>query len=138
MSPTSRTRRLNARPFRLATAILTLAACPALAQQDALLQRIDALIGAAPCHDDGQCRVIGVGARSCGGPESYRAWSTLVTDERALVAATEAHAAARREADRKMGVLSTCEILPEPAVACVRGTCTVQQATPRGTGRNLR
>jgi len=122
---------------RLAAGVLALAACGASAQHDALLQRMDTLIATASCNEDAQCRVIGIGARSCGGPESYRAWSTLVTNEEALAAAADAYAAKRREADRKSGALSTCEILPEPAVACVSGTCTLQRGRAGG-GRNLR
>lgn len=121
----------------VALSLLALASCSGLAQRDAPLREMDTLIGTASCSADAQCRVIGVGARPCGGPESYRAWSTLVTSEPALVAAAEAYATERREADRKIGAMSTCEILPEPTVSCIRGACTLQQGPTTG-GRNLR
>ena len=52
------------------------------------------LIGDAACASDAECRTIGVGARACGGPQSYRAWSTRRTDAAALAAASWTRAAA--------------------------------------------
>ena len=80
---------------------------------------IDALIGEAACRRDDDCRVIGVGANACGGPDAYRAWSVNHTDGPLLEALVARDAAARRQAMERLGIASTCAILPVPGVACV-------------------
>ena len=41
---------------------------------------IRALIGDAACDSNAQCHAVGIGARACGGPSAYLAWSSLRTD----------------------------------------------------------
>src|SRR4051812_43410739 len=48
------------------------------------LARIHALVGTPSCTDDSQCRSLAIGARPCGGPESYLAYSTARTSEAEL------------------------------------------------------
>jgi hypothetical protein len=93
------------------------------------LTRIDTLIGVASCDNDAQCRVAAVGHRSCGGPESFRAWSIRVTESGALDAALRDHAQERRREQAKTGEMSTCQVLPVPAAACLSA------AAGAGTGR---
>jgi len=85
----------------------------------AAMAQIDALIGEAACRGDDDCRVIGVGATACGGPDAYRAWSVTHTDGRLLEALVASDAAARRQAMERLGIASTCAILPVPGVACM-------------------
>jgi len=85
------------------------------------LTRIDTLIGAASCDNDAQCRVAPVGHRSCGGPESFRAWSIRVTEAGALESALHDHAQERQREQEKSGEMSTCQVLPVPAAACLVG-----------------
>ena len=54
------------------------------------------LIGDATCERDEQCRTLAFGAKACGGPQSYLAWSTLRTDEAVLKAAAVKFTAERR------------------------------------------
>ncbi len=91
------------------------------------LQRIEQLIGAAPCTGDKQCRVAPLGARSCGGPEGFRAWSVAHTREAELQKWLDAHAKRRLQWQQEQGVASTCELLSMPSAHCER--------RPPGTGR---
>jgi hypothetical protein len=93
------------------------------------LARIDALIGVASCDSEAQCRVALIGYRSCGGPESFRAWSIRFTEAGALEAALRDHVQERRHEQAKFGEMSTCQVLPVPAAACLSG------APGAGTGR---
>lgn len=90
-----------------------------------LAQRIDALIGAARCRDDGDCRSIAIGARACGGPEAFRAWSVLDTDAAALERAVEAHREQRQRQIDKGGVMSTCAMLLDPGSRCIGATAAM-------------
>jgi hypothetical protein len=89
---------------------------------DSGLPLIDRLIGNAACSGHAECRVIGVGALACGGPEAYRAWSVTGTDAGALETAVRRDAAARKAALDRAGLRSTCAVRPVPGVACRRAT----------------
>ena len=103
----------------------------------ASLADIEALIGDAACRTSQDCRVIGVGASACGGPEAYRAWSSWRTPAAQLERLVSENAAARRSQLDSQGMASVCTILPTPGVACsprasaalpagASGTCTLQ------------
>ena len=98
---------------------------------------VEALVGTPRCRVDADCKAIGVGARACGGPERYLAWSTRSTDGARLAAAVARHARLREAADAKAGLASTCVVAEEPAVRCQRdagqdwGRCV---ALPGATG----
>jgi hypothetical protein len=97
----------------------------------ALVPEIQRLIGQGSCSRTEDCRVDGVGARACGGPEGYWAWSVLETDQASLDVAVQRQAAARREELERLGERSTCDIVPPPRVTCQiaaaasRGRCVV-------------
>jgi hypothetical protein len=95
----------------------------------AAMAQIEALIGEAPCRVDNDCRVIGVGATACGGPDAYRAWSVMYTDGPLLETLVARDAAARRQEMERRGIASTCAILPVPGVACAA------PASPSAMGR---
>src|ERR1043166_7657501 len=64
-----------------ASAIATLALAAACATEPSTAPpssapSVQALIGDARCSADTQCATIGVGAKACGGPDAYVAWST--------------------------------------------------------------
>ena len=89
------------------------------------LVKIDRLIGSARCTTDRQCRVAPVGLRPCGGPESHRAWSTRDTRVQALQRSLQHYAELRRHQQAAEGLLSTCQVLPEPAVRCERAASPI-------------
>lgn len=96
------------------------AAPPGAPRAHEALKQIDRLIGAARCREDSQCRVAGIGARACGGPETYRAWSTMHTDARALDTWLQVYAQERQRWHEKVGLMSTCEVVPAPGARCAR------------------
>lgn len=77
------------------------------------------LIGTASCRDDSQCRALPLGSKPCGGPEGYVAWSTATTDARQLEALAAHYKGAREARNRRLGLMSDCAVVPEPAVRCV-------------------
>lgn len=96
-----------------------------------LLAAIEAERGAARCDSDAQCRTIGVGAKACGGPERYLAWSSKDGDGSRLKALVEQHAALRRQEDAARGMMSTCNLIPDPGATCQAGQCVLR---PPGLG----
>jgi hypothetical protein len=98
---------------------------------------VQALIGDAACNSDTQCATIGVGAKTCGGPEGYVAWSTSRTEPSALRAAAQREAAAARGEQSDKGMVSNCSMALDPGAFCdigraasgARGTCRLRKAT---------
>lgn len=96
-----------------------LAAAPSSPASSAeLMAPITGLIGDAACESQAECRVVGVGAKPCGGPTGYLAWSDRGTDANALRAAVEAQAEAQKAEDRAAGLLSNCRVVPAPSTVC--------------------
>ena len=90
--------------------------------------QIDALIGSAACTQQIDCKSIGIGARACGGPQSFRAWSVTQTDAKALALAVSKHRLQQQREIERSGEMSTCQILPDPGARCM-------QPQPGGAGR---
>lgn len=79
---------------------------------------LHALIGDAACAGPEQCRTVAVGAKACGGPQAYLAWSTLRTNEAALKEAAEAFSASRRRDVERSGAASNCAMVVDPGAYC--------------------
>lgn len=108
------------------------AAVPASAagQNGDTLARIHALVGTPSCSADNECRTLALGARPCGGPEAYLAYSTAHTPEAELRALGDVYRAERRGANSRAGMMSDCRAWPDPGAVCQAGVCTLGAAAP--------
>jgi len=103
------------------------ASTPAPAAADTL-GRIKELIGRAACDADQQCQVLPVGARPCGGPASYLAWSSAATSGSELQALAERYRAEQQAANTRSGMVSDCRAIAPPAAVCRAGACQLTDA----------
>ncbi len=87
--------------------------------------RLERLTENKECEQDNQCKVIGVGARPCGGPDQYLIYSTLHTDEKMLSYTNERYQKLKKQQNEKLGLMSTCQMLMPPASACVAKKCAI-------------
>ena len=89
-----------------------------------LRQEIAAVISEASwCRNIVNCRVIGLGARPCGGPEEYVAfsiWNNTGDELRNLV--TE-YNLLKEELMLDSDEVGTCEVLPKPNTNCLQSRC---------------
>ncbi len=110
------------------TATPRVATPSAVPDEDAasLLVRIRNTIGSASCTESVECKTVGVGARACGGPEGYLAYSTSVTPSAPLEALAARHAERRRAAVSASGRASTCNVISDPGAVCDQGLCRVR------------
>ncbi len=105
-----------------------------LAAREAEQRRaLDAAIGTPRCEIDAQCWAVPVGARPCGGPESYLPASRLTSDAAKVRQAARALAdtlSAQHQASGRMGI---CSVLPEPAARCDgdRRRCVLGASDPQ-------
>jgi len=81
------------------------------------IRKITALIGDAACDNDSQCKTIAIGAKACGGPEYYLAWSTKRTDAAALREAAKGDLAPPRKGVNRGGQ-SNCVFVVDPGAYC--------------------
>ena len=95
--------------------------------QSELKNAIDVEIGSATCADDSQCKTLAVGANPCGGPESYKAYSTLDSDVAQLKALASQYKMVRKVLHEKTGTLGACIVIPEPEVHCQNQQCVTIQ-----------
>lgn len=124
-----------------ALAACTLASCaqtapPAPEPESARLAReMRALIGPARCRADSDCRTLAVGAKACGGPGAYWAWSTVDTDGRRLASLAQRQAEAAANETVRAGLLSNCSVVTDPGARCDAGRCVLREA---GAGAAVR
>jgi hypothetical protein len=97
------------------------------------LARIHALIGTPSCTEDSQCRSLAIGARPCGGPEGFLAYSTARSSETELQALSAIYQAERRKANTQSGRVSDCRALMDPGAVCRAGSCV--PAAPQALAR---
>ncbi|MGQ5524501.1 hypothetical protein ACUHMQ_14750 [Chitinimonas sp. PSY-7] len=100
------------------------------------LQALQAAIGTPSCETDADCHVVEVGAKACGGPEGYLPWSSRTGDAETIQSLAEQHKTVRQAAITTSGEISTCEILPKPAVRCQAKRCELQ-SRPIPTGKDI-
>lgn len=97
-----------------------------------LIERLRALSASASCTSTAQCRTVPVGAKACGGPETYLAVSESQLPEAARLA--ERHAEVRRAANAESGIASTCAVTPDPGAVCQAGICRTAPRSRTGPG----
>lgn len=107
-----------------------IAPAPAEAPRVTTLEQIRALIGTASCTDSSQCQTVPIGARACGGPQRYLAWSSTQTSGDALQALADRYKAERQAEIKAKGEISDCRFLVDPGAVCRAGTCQLGTGLP--------
>lgn len=102
------------------------AAAPAAAEKNLTLPEIRKLIGSASCSDSSQCHSLPIGARGCGGPEYYLAWSSANTSADRIRALGERYKAERQAQNEASGGVSDCRYAVDPGATCNAGTCQLR------------
>lgn len=107
---------------------LALSACASEAQAPAnssqtLLKQIETEIGDAACSSDQQCRTLALGAKACGGPDRYIAWSTARSKADKLNELGERYKAERMAENTRSGAISNCMFEVDPGAQCKAKRC---------------
>ena len=116
----------------LATTTMACTGTPAATESPLpLLAQIERGAADAACDNAQQCHSIAIGAKACGGPERYLAWSSKHNDGARLRKLAEQYAAERMRQDKDSGMMSTCSLVTDPGATCQAGRCILLQ---RGLG----
>lgn len=92
-----------------------------------LYQRMQRLTEDKSCREDSECKVLAVGSRACGGPEQFMAYSSVNTDEKLLAITNDRHTKLKQQQQQRLGLRSTCQMLPEPLAQCKLRQCSLVQ-----------
>ncbi len=98
------------------------------AELSQLYQDIQQMVGKAEATELAQCRKVGIGYRSCGGPNSYLVYSVLGLDEATLLQKVSRYNALSQAESERLGLMSTCQVIAEPAITLVSGVCQAVEA----------
>lgn len=78
------------------------------------------------CTSDAQCRALPLGARACGGPDRYQAYSTQVSDTADLERLSAEHQRLSEQRNKIEGTMGMCSVLPTPAARCESLSCVLR------------
>lgn len=98
------------------------------AESQRLSRELRALVGTAACTADSQCSSLAVGAKACGGPAGYLAWSSVGTDAARVKDLAARLTAAQQREIVAGGLRSNCAFVADPGAVCQAGRC--QPAAP--------
>lgn len=90
---------------------------------EAMEQEIRALVEAGECTADGDCTMIALGAKPCGGPWGYLVYSPATVDTVQLRALADAYTTFNVELNARHGTASDCALQPVPEPVCRDGRC---------------
>ena len=93
----------------------------ALASADAQLDAT--LAKAAACTVDTECHSVAVGAKACGGPTGYRAYSSKTVSTASVDALAQQERDVAGQAARESHQVSTCFMLADPGARCQQNKC---------------
>jgi hypothetical protein len=116
---------------RLAVAVVFAAAAAARAEDPdqaelaRLHKEILSLIGDAPCANLVHCRALPLGARPCGGPAEYLAYSSIAGHRQELETKAYEYTFLFEDLQRRQEKSATCTVLTAPQLRCVDNHCRI-------------
>ena len=114
----------------------TTKAIPPEQSADELRQQIMQQVADARCDSNQQCHTLPMGAKACGGPESYLPWSDRSLNGERLRQLAERYAEARRFELQRDAMMSNCALITDPGAVCRAQRCVLQPRSP-GQGNPL-
>jgi hypothetical protein len=115
-------------PPPLIPSIGTSTAAPVAGSASAALARVHAqlettLAAASTCTVDTECHSVAVGAKACGGPTGYRAYSSSTVTTASVTALAQHERDLAAAAARESHQVSACFMLADPGAHCQQGKC---------------
>jgi hypothetical protein len=111
-----------------------LLAAEAFQQYSDRMKELDAMIkaeiGEPRANDVSQCRSIPFGAKACGGPATYLAYSLARTNEGKLRVLIDEYNQNARNYNHSRNLMSDCMFVSEPKIELTEGICKLQWNMP--------
>ena len=101
-----------------------IASAPAGGDLASVRAQLDSTLGnAASCSADTECRSVAVGAKACGGPTGYRAYSGKTASTASVEALAQHERDLSAQAARESHEVSPCFMLADPGARCEQNKC---------------
>ncbi len=101
-----------------------IAPAPATGDLASVRAQLDSTLnGAATCSADTECRSVAVGAKACGGPTGYRAYSGKTASPDSVDALAQHERDLSAQAARESHQVSPCFMLADPGARCEQNKC---------------
>ena len=86
------------------------------------------LAKASACTADTECHSVAIGAKACGGPTGYRAYSSKTVSTASVDALAQRERDLAAQAARESHQVSTCFMLADPGAHCQQNKCVTGPA----------
>jgi hypothetical protein len=118
-------------PPAVQVAAATPVAGAASADHASVQARLDSTLdGASACTVDTECHSVAVGAKACGGPTGYRAYSSKTVSTTSVEALAQQERDLAAQAARDSHQVSPCFVLADPGARCQQNKCVTGRPTP--------
>ena len=87
------------------------------------------LAAASACTVDTECHSVAVGAKACGGPTGYRAYSSKTVSTASVDTQAQHERDLAAQAARESHEVSTCFMLADPGARCEQNKCVTGRRT---------
>ena len=94
-----------------------------LAKLAEIRNEISVIVGEAACSEQTECRLIGLGAKPCGGPWKYLIYSSVETDTTGLKEKVKEYNDWNLEINKTYGYFSYCTMAELAELECLEGKC---------------
>lgn len=91
------------------------------------LEQIQTAIADTSCNSDADCGLVEVGAKPCGGPDTYEPYSKPNVDEAKLQELATTYKKERQDYFKENQIMGICVVTPKPNVACVNSQCEASE-----------
>jgi len=106
-------------------------AAPAAGDLASVESQLDTTLAkASACSADSECRTVAVGAKACGGPTGYRAYSGKAVSPDSVEALAQHERELAAAQARASHQVSPCFMLADPGARCVQNKCVTGRAGP--------
>lgn len=101
-------------------------ACSSSDTVEDIKKEINTITADLKCTKDSDCQSVGLGARACGGPSSYKIYSTVATNKEKIEALGSRHRElSKTKLSDQESSISICSILEAPVVSCKKELCSI-------------
>lgn len=88
-------------------------------------QQLANLIENKGCDQNEQCKIVGLGARPCGGFERYEVYSTQHANQKLVETLANNITQQQKQQNKESGMVSICQHVSEPNAICKAKLCQI-------------
>lgn len=80
------------------------------------------------CQQESDCAIVGVGAKPCGGPDSYAVYSIKSSDVKKVTQLAGIYQQQMEKYYQDNAIMGICMVTPKPDIACNNNQCVLSKS----------